>query len=403
MSLFARRFRTLMTASSIMLFTGPMGVHCFAQSAPAQAKQGPDTLVLSDGDTLHGTLVSEVSGTITFHSDSLGDVKVPWDKIKELHATEDFAVLRANIKVRSRKAVTKLPVGPVDATSESVIVHSAGQQPAPQPVATKDAQYVIDKETLDKQVYHSPNFFQGWNGSATAGATLVTATQNQYTFSGSVGLVRMVPTVSWLDSRNRTTTDFSGSFGKITQPAYVAAGVLVPASTIKTAITHFDAERDEYVSPSFFALAQTALDHNYSQNLSLQQVYGGGFGWTIFKHSNEMADLKGTVQYEKQTFLSGGASANQNLVGSTFSADYMLNLKLITLTQNVAYVPAWNNARAYSAQETNMLTFPTYKNLGFSVGTIDSYLNDPPVSLPPTKRNSFQFTMGLTYTLKSKY
>jgi hypothetical protein len=34
---------------------------------------------------------------------------------------------------------------------------------------------------------------------------------------------------------------------------------------------------------------------------------------------------------------------------------------------------------------------------------MDSYLNDPPVSLPPTKRNSFQFTMGLTYAIKSKY
>ena len=49
------------------------------------------------------------------------------------------------------------------------------------------------------------------------------------------------------------------------------------------------------------------------------------------------------------------------------------------------------------------LHFPAYKNLSFSVGTLDSFLNDPPVSLPPTKTNSFQFTMGLTYAIKSKY
>ena len=42
------------------------------------------------------------------------------------------------------------------------------------------------------------------------------------------------------------------------------------------------------------------------------------------------------------------------------------------------------------------------RNLGFSLATLDSYLNDPPVSLPPTKRNSFQFTMGLTYAIKAK-
>ena len=34
---------------------------------------------------------------------------------------------------------------------------------------------------------------------------------------------------------------------------------------------------------------------------------------------------------------------------------------------------------------------------------MDSYLNDTPVSEPPTKPNSFQFTMGLTYAIKSKY
>ena len=36
------------------------------------------------------------------------------------------------------------------------------------------------------------------------------------------------------------------------------------------------------------------------------------------------------------------------------------------------------------------------------MGTADSDPNDPPLSLPPTRRNSFQFTMGLTYTLNSK-
>ena len=63
--------------------------------------------------------------------------------------------------------------------------------------------------------------FAGWNGPVTAGATLVTATQNQYTVSGAIGLVRVVPTVSWLDPRNRTSLDFSASFGEITQLGHI--------------------------------------------------------------------------------------------------------------------------------------------------------------------------------------
>jgi hypothetical protein len=71
--------------------------------------------------------------------------------------------------------------------------------------------------------------------------------------------------------------------------------------------------------------------------------------------------------------------------------------------QGVSYIPAYNNFRANSATENNTFAFPAYKRLSFSLGTMDSYLNDPPVTLPPTKRNSFQFTMGLTYAIKSTY
>jgi hypothetical protein len=215
--------------------------------------------------------------------------------------------------------------------------------------------------------------------------------------------VRVIPTVAWLDSRNRTSADFSGSFGKITQPAFTSGGVFTPASVTKSSISHFDVERDEYVSARIFALGQAVFDHNYSQDLNLQQIYGGGLGWTAVKTAKQEADLKATAQYEKQDFITGASSGNQNLIGSTFSGSYVLKLKLLTFTQGLAYIPAWNNERAYSAEETDTFAFPTYKNFGISLGTLDSYLNDPPSTEPPTKRNSFQFTMGLTYAIKSKY
>ncbi len=375
---------------------------CAAATSLAQSTGSnptPDTLVLKDGNTLHGTLVSEAAGTVTFHTPTLGDVKVPWAQVQQLHATEDFAVLKAHMKSLRKKHAARLPVGPLDATSDTVTVHPATQHPIP----TKDAAFIVSRSTLDKELYRSPSFLQGWNGSATAGATLVSATQNQYTVSGSLGLMRTIPTVSWLDTRNRTSADFAGSFGKITQPAYVGPTGLVAAVTSKTSILHLDAERDEYFSPRYFGLAQTAFDHNFSQNLNLQQIYGAGIGWTAIQTAKQQADLKATFQYEKQSFITGPSSANQNLIGSTISADYMLKQKIFTLTQQIAFIPAFNNLHAYSAEEADTVAFPTWKNLGFSVGTMDSYLNDPPASFPPTKRNSFQFTMGLTYAIKSKY
>ena len=236
----------------------------------------------------------------------------------------------------------------------------------------------------------------------------MTATQNQYTFSGGIGMVRVVPTVSWLDPRDRTSFDFTGSYGKITQPSYTipATGttppIFVPEVVTKSALYHADAERDEYLSPRFFALGQIAFDHNFAQDLALQQIYGGGIGWTVHKTKTQEADLKATIQYEKQQFISGGDS-NQNLIGSTLSLSYVLHRKNLVYRQELAFIPAFNNPHAYSANETNTLAFPAYKNLAFSLGTLDSYLNDTPASEPPTKHNSFQFTMGLTYAIKSKY
>ena len=375
---------------------------CGTLTCAAQTKAEPDVLVLSNGDTLHGKFVNDVQGKVTFHSDVLGDISLTWDKIKELHTNGEFALVDHTLKARGKKQAAQIPTGTLEVAGGELTLHPAAGTPT-KPMPAKNAQFIMDEATLDKQLNHSPGLLTGWNGSATAGAATVTATQNQYTMSGGIGLVRVVPTVSWLNPRDRTSLDFTGSYGKITQPAYVAAGVLVPAVVTKSAIYHADAERDEYLSPRFFALAQTAFDHNFAQNLDLQQIYGGGFGWTVFKTPRQEADLKGTIQYEKQQFMISGPGSNLNLVGSTYGANYMLHLKMLTYTQSLAYIPAYNNMRAYSAYETNMFTFPAYKNLGFSIGTMDSYLNDPPLSAPPTKHNSFQFTMGLTYSIKSNY
>ena len=389
--------------AGLMLLLGALfatiTIPCSAQAKPDAA---PDTLVLSNGDTLHGKLVNEVGGKVNFHSDPLGDISVPWENIKELHAAGKFAVLDKTVKLRGKKHALQIPSGALDVADQAVTVRP-DSAPTIAPIPVKNAQYIVDMPTLDKEINHEPGFRTGWNGAATAGATLVTATQNQYTVSGGVALSRSIPSVEWLNPRNRTSAGFTGSYGKITQPAYVLGGVLVPETVTKSAIYHISAERDQYVSPRVFALAQLAYDHNFSQDLQLQQIYGAGFGWTVIKTPRQEADLKATVQYEKQQFINGTSETNQNLIGSTFAATYLLHTKMLTFTQGLEFIPAYNNPSAYSANETNTFAFPTYKSLSFSLGTIDSYLNDPPLSAPPTKRNSFQFTMGLSYSIKSKY
>lgn len=383
-------------------------------TAPKKAARSPnppkDTLIFANGDTLTGTFDREVSGKVYFHSDELGDVSVPWKNIRSLQTRSRFAVLRNTPGVHIRHFKADAVQGELSATGSTITVHpeTATAHPetaiAAEPIPVKNAQFILDEKTFQRQFQAEPNFFEGWNGSATAGATLIRGTENQYTYTSAVTLMRTVPTVSWLATRNRMQADFSSSYGRIVQPAYFDAGTLIPATYTKSAIFHADAERDEYVSPRVYALAQAAFDHNFSQGLDLQQTYGAGFGITVIKRASQQLDLKAALQYEKQAFITTASGTDQDLVGSTLSGTYVLHLPAkVDLNQQVQYLPAFNVVRAYSANETDTLTIPFYKQISFTIGTIDSYLNDPVPALPPTTRNSFQFTSGITYTLKSKY
>ena len=399
-----RQFSFRATFAAVLLVTAVLLSSSAAQAKDKKAATPePDVLVLSNGDTLHGRFVRAINGMVTFHSEVLGDVTLPWSKIKSLSTHEDFAVVQKGVELPGNTHTEQLPAGRLEVEDNAVTVAGANGQPAAR-VPVKDAAFILQQSTVTR-VTHRRAIYSGWAGSATLGAAVVTATQRQFTVSGGINLVRVSPTVSWLRTRNRTLLDFTGSFGKITQPSYFSGTTFVPELVTKSAIYHAGAERDEYFTPRLFALGQTAFDHNYSQSLDLQQIYGGGIGWTVLKTPRQEADLKATIQYEMQQFIPSVGTPpppKQNLVGSTYSANYSLHLNLLTFAQGLAYLPAYNRLQDYSANETNSVTFPAYKNLSFSLGTIDSYLNDPPVSLPPTKRNSFQFTMGLTYSIKPK-
>ncbi len=377
----------------------------FAADAPAN----PDVLIFTNGDQLTGKLVSSAGANVTFHSDMAGDITVPWAKIKEIRTSQKFAVLEKGVQPSRKSPDSLVPQGAVTIADQKVEVHpDSGAAPTPIPVGNVD--FLVEDGTYHSKVDHDPGFFHGWHGAATGGASIVQATQDTYTFNAAITLARVIPDVTWLQPRNRTTTDFSASYGKITDPGYLqpaspgpppTPAMQIAETTVKTSIYHYDFERDEYVTNRFYYLGALAYDHNFSQSLQFQQIYGGGVGYTIIKDPKQTLDLKALIQYERQNFIDPLPGENQNLIGSTFSANYLRHLpKGMLFDQQVAYIPAWNNLHAYSINELNTFSIPAYKRLSLTLGTLDSYLNNPATALPPVKRNSFQFTAGVTYAFK---
>ena len=363
------------------------GLFAKAQGRPERAA---DVLVFTNGDQLTGTLIRSVGDKITFKSDMAGEISVPLAKIRELRSGGEFAVLRKD------QPPTKAParMGAVEVKDGKLSVTRAPDQV--EAIPTEQLAFVVDEPTYTKAIGNHGSFLSGWNGAVTAGATLIRATENSTTLTAGAALVRAAPGVAFLPPHNRTLFNLSQAYGKLTSPVLPPTVPPSPLSIAKTNIFHTDAEFDRYFSPRLYALADTAFDHNYAQGLQLQQIYGGGIGYTAIKQPVQQLDLKAEVHYEKQKFI--GDAGNQNLIGALFGESYRRNLPLkLVFTESGTADPAFNNSAAFSAHVQAALAIPAYKRLGFSVSGVEDYLHNPPAGY---KRNSVQFITGITYSLR---
>lgn len=356
--------------------------------AQASAAPAPDLLVFTNGDQLTGKLLRATPGTVVFHSDMAGDLNIPVDKIKDLRSTGNFAVIRNDQKVIG----ALVRPGPIRIEDGKVNVATTPVETLP----VADIGYIIDEPTFRRETNPHPSFFYGWNGSVSAGATLVRATQTATTLTTAINLIRIFPTVAWIPPRNRTTADLVETYGTSRAPVIPQTVPPTPASVVKTSIFHADAERDEYLSPRFFYLGEVDFDHNYSLGLDFQQIYGAGLGWTAIQRPKEELDLKADIHYEKQAFFD--SAINQNLIGSTFGENYHYDFpRKIVFTETANIIPGWNNSNAYSANVTAALALPVWQRFAASVAATDNFINNPS---PGYQKNSFQFVTGITYALK---
>ncbi|HZS56340.1 MAG TPA: DUF481 domain-containing protein [Bryobacteraceae bacterium] len=343
----------------------------------------PDVLILTDGEKLIGQMESATDASLVFKSNLIGEVTMEWAKVQELHSSQAFAAIPKNLKPL-KKENTAVGHGTLDATNHQLAIKSA--QGAPQTMPVGDIGNIVPEAEYQK-AFRRSSLIKGWKGGLTAGLSLTEATQNNHTYTAAASFVRSVPAEDWLNLRRRTIFDYTQAYGKLTQPG---------TPTVKTSLYHIGLEQDWYLSPRVFAFAQAIFDHNFSQGLDLQQTYGGGLGFVVFKTAAQELDFKGSVDYVEQRFAL--SSQNKNLISSIFGETYLHTFAHgIQFNEQGAFTPAWNDTSAYSAFGNATLTFPVYHHFGLTLGALDNFLNDPP---PGFKKNSFEFTAGATYSLK---
>jgi hypothetical protein len=372
-----------------------------AQEKPAAPP--PDVIVFKNGDQLTGSFERSIGDKIMFKSDAVGEVTVPLDKVKELHSSSNFVLLKKD-EVISR---VPRPAGPVTLQDSTITALLPNGTPETLPI--KEVGYVIDGKTYNKELTENPGFFHGWDGAITGGVTVLQSSTFGQTFTAGASLVRLIPTVAYFPPRTRTTLNVLETYGKLTQPQIplpaFCNGSKTPLgcqdSVAKTNIFHTDFEHDKYFTPRFYMLGNIMYDHNYSQGLDFQQIYGVGVGYTVIQTPVHQFDVKADIHYERQNFIQYPppqiSSVNQNLIGSTFGEAYKRILPgKILFTQSGTYIQSWNNTEAWSAIGAFGLALPVYHRFSLSVNFLDNYLNNPAIGY---QKNSLQFVTGVTYTL----
>jgi hypothetical protein len=392
------------------------------KSAKAEAKklEGPkEVLIFKNGDQITGKLLNSTGTKIKFDSEVAGEITVPLDKIEELKSDRPFAIVPKEPKgFKKREPVVE---GIIQLASKGILVVPATSQktkeasksstaspasaPPTTPTLAKTAPsiavqtgefiptdrigYVVDDSTYQKELDRKVNWRTGWDGSVTTGTTVIRATQNSYQFLINVALQRTIPTVIWLDPKLRTTLQYTQSAGRSSQPGTVP---------IVTNLFHAVAERDEYFSRRGYYLQQVSFDHDTTQGLDLQQIYGAGIGATFFKKEDSEFDLTADLHFEAQAFNSTAnvTAFHRKLVGSIFSEAYTQKFGKIAFDEKTLADFAWNDENAFSAAGNAGMRLPLYKKLAFSLSVIDNFQNDPQVGF---QKNSFQLSTGLSFSL----
>jgi hypothetical protein len=390
-----------------------------------------EILVFKNGDQITGKLLNSTGTKIKFESEVAGEITVPLEKIKELKSDRPFAIVPREPKgSKSRELVVEgiihleakgiivVPVTPekarelaAAAAKPEVARSAASTVPPPAPAIRAQAPiaetappltvqagrlipadrigYIVDDSTYQKEISRKINWKTGWSGNITTGTTVIRATQNSYQFLTDVTLQRTIPTVSWLNPKLRTTFQYTQSAGRVSQPGTVPT---------VTNLFHVAAERDEYFSRRGYYLQQVSFDHDTTQGLDLQQIYGAGIGVTFFKKEDTEFDLTTDLHYEAQAFNSTAhvTAFNRQLFGSIFSEAYTRKFSKITFEEKTLADFAWNDENAFSAAGNAGIRLPLYKKLAFSLSVIDNLQNDPQVGY---QKNSFQFSTGLSLGL----
>ena len=341
-----------------------------------------DVLTLKNGDRVTGTLVTIQGGTLQLKTANLGTVSIPMAQVATYTVEKPVAVV---IKGQEpiRGTLELLPSGDWQVKGANGQVQTI---PAAKP------ELIMPADEYDK-VERAPGLWQAWKGTASLGYSIQNGNQETNTLTMSIAAARERPATPIFEAHWRTNFDFTTLFSHAEQKQFPLTGPPIITSTVTSRTLTADLRQDYLFSTNNFVFVFGQLNHVSTQDLYLQQTYGGGFGRDIVKNARTTFSVLGGPTYVQEKFIRPGnlTQTAELLLGETLGEQFSKRLRL---DHYLHFYPDLEHSGQYRFDTSAVLSFKLTNKLLVNASLIDLYLSNPPTG----EKNNITFSTGIGYS-----
>lgn len=316
-----------------------------------------DQLTLKNGEKLLGTVVSKGGDKLTFKSQSLGEVTVPWASIESLSTEAPLAVTLPGGKA----VVGKITV---ENNQNIQVATPSGEERAT----------LADVGTIGPPDFTQPGILDLWNGFFDIG------------FAAARGNARTnVLTSSMKAIRTTKNDEVKAYFNQIYSTARINGVVADSASAIRGGWMY-----NRNLTPRLFVNLLNDYEYDRFQNLDLRFVIGGGLGYSLVKTDTNRLDLLAGGTYNHEKF-------NTPLIRNSgeiyWGNDYLRKgSRLTTFQQSFRMFNNLSRSGEYRINFDIGMVTTISKWLGWQVTASDRYLSNPVIG---RQKNDILISTGL--------
>ena len=334
----------------------PIFLLCF----PALAA---DQVVLSNGDTITGTIVKKDGDKLTIKSEFLGEVTMPWKAVKSLRSDTEL-----NVVLSSGETVK----GKVTSAGDQLQVAAPGA-PKTAPLTGVTAVRDDAEQRQYERMLH-PGLRDLWAGYFDIGFALASGNSRSQLLSTAFNAARV------------TRTDkIAAYFNQVNTKSRVNNVTSTTASSLRGGWKY-----DRTLTGRLFATGFNDYVHDRFQDLDLRFVAGGGLGMHVVKTENTQLDFDAGLNYQRENFMNG---THRNSLEANFgnNLSYKMN-KAVSLTQATRIFANLTDTGAYRVNFDFGTNTVLKSWLGWHVTASDRFVSNP---LPGRQRNDLLLSTGL--------